>query len=558
MIQKIVPTRDSPIEGRRPSVQVVCRDRWLSELLEGQVGSDPVLPDPPSRILVISPRVPDGAGLPDVSFLKANLERQDWSSLTHVVLLSSALVYGIRSSNPGLMRESQSIEPDSLDEISLPWLEAERFVTVHANLSGTGLTILRPCTVVSSQQKDWLNRFLQARIAVPISGRCPSLQFLDGEGLSQAVESVVRRPQEGVFNLAPRDAMPLHRAMQIARTRRLPLPSWVAAVGGRPQRLIKFCWTVSSRKFNSVYGVNLRSSEAALRHGLGESCVSATVKSSRSSKAIEPKVHDPFGMEPDYIERCGRGRFRFCEKVFWRIDHSGLDNIPSTGGAVLAGTHRGFMPFDGVMMVHLLNRVRRRIPRFLIHPALVKFGHLDGFLKRIGGILANQDNADWVLENREVLGIFPEGIRGAFKKYDRNIYQLGSFGRNDFVKFAVKHQVPIVPFVSLGPAESFPIFKKYNWNRWKRLTGWPAFPMTATWPLLPIPLPTKWHFQILKPIWPHDHGVYSLEDRRGISELSRWVKAQMQSTIDDMVSRRRSIFFGSLDRETAVSAMQEG
>ena len=44
---------------------------------------------------------------------------------------------------------------------------------------------------------------------------------------------------------------------------------------------------------------------------------------------------------------------------------------------------------------------RNRIPRFLIHPSLTKFPFLADFMAKLGGIMACQENGDWVLLHRE-------------------------------------------------------------------------------------------------------------------------------------------------------------
>ena len=239
--------------------------------------------------------------------------------------------------------------------------------------------------------------------------------------------------------------------------------------------------------------------------------------------------------------------------MYWRIEVAGLEHLPLDGGGVLAGLHRGFMPFDGVMLVHLLSKKTGRIPRILMHPALVKFPFLATFLTRLGGIIACQENADHVLQRGEIVGVFPEGIRGAFRMYDRgNTYRLGKF-RDDYVKTALRYGVPIVPFVTVGPAEIFPILAKIEWPWWKRQTHWPCFPITATWPLLPVPLPTKWHIELLPPITTAEYSPEAANDRAVVRQISTQVRDSMQTAIDDLRSRRKSIFFGSIFHQDAGS-----
>src|ERR1041385_8987457 len=113
------------------------------------------------------------------------------------------------------------------------------------------------------------------------------------------------------------------------------------------------------------------------------------------------------------------------------------------------------MAWDAVMTLHLIVRNTGRVPRFLCHPGLLKFRAIANVITRLGGVLANRQNADRILAADELLGILPEGVEGAFSLY-RNAYKLGSFGRDDFVKIALRRRVPIIPFVSLATQKSCP------------------------------------------------------------------------------------------------------
>jgi 1-acyl-sn-glycerol-3-phosphate acyltransferase len=199
------------------------------------------------------------------------------------------------------------------------------------------------------------------------------------------------------------------------------------------------------------------------------------------------------------------------------------------------------------MALHLLVQNLRRYPRFLIHPGLIKFPFLFNYMTKLGGIIACQENAAYVLERDEMLGVFPEGIRGAFALY-RDAYKLGKFGRDEYVKIALRHRAPIIPFITIGSAEIFPILTKIDWGWWKRATEWPAFPITPTFPFLPpIPLPAKWHTQFLPPI--HIEQRYPPEaagDPAMVRAISREVRTSMEEAIAEMLRRRKSIFYGSI------------
>ena len=145
------------------------------------------------------------------------------------------------------------------------------------------------------------------------------------------------------------------------------------------------------------------------------------------------------------------------------------------------------------------------------------------------------------------MGIYPEGIRGAFSLY-RDAYRLGKFGRDEFVRAAIRNRAPIVPFVNVGSAEIFPIIARLDWRWWKRNTEWPFFPITPTWPLLgPLPLPSKWHVRFLPALHVEErYPPEAAEDPSAVRAVSLEVRGMMEAAIGDMLGRRKHIFWGSV------------
>jgi 1-acyl-sn-glycerol-3-phosphate acyltransferase len=179
----------------------------------------------------------------------------------------------------------------------------------------------------------------------------------------------------------------------------------------------------------------------------------------------------------------------------------------------------------------------------LVHPGLLKYPFIANFITKLGGVLACQESANRVLENDELLGVFPEGVEGAFTLY-RHAYKLQSFGRHTFVKLALRHHAPIIPFVTVGSAEALPTFARIKSRRWTRLTDWPYLPL-STFPLLPVPLPSKWHIQFLPPVYLEGQRTLAGQQGALVKAISLDVRARMQQAVDEMLRRRRSIFFGS-------------
>ncbi|MBZ5532557.1 MAG: acyltransferase family protein [Acidobacteriia bacterium] len=263
-----------------------------------------------------------------------------------------------------------------------------------------------------------------------------------------------------------------------------------------------------------------------------------------SATAPRSKIEDS-GLDKEYIQACGRTWFKFLFERYWRVEARGLEHVPRAGRGILVGMHRGFMPWDAVMALHLLVQETGRYPRFLTHPGLLKYPLIANFITKLGGVLACQESADRVLESDELLGVFPEGVEGAFTLY-RHAYQLQGFGRHSFVKMALRHRAPIIPFVTVGSAESLPIFARIKSRRWTRLTEWPYLPF-STFPLLPAPLPSKWHIRFLPAIHLEEHYAPEAEQQNSlVKTISLEVRTRMQQAVDEMVRSRRSIFFGSI------------
>ena len=52
---------------------------------------------------------------------------------------------------------------------------------------------------------------------------------------------------------------------------------------------------------------------------------------------------------------------------WWRVETSGVHNVPATGRALLVANHAGILPWDGTMMsIAILRSHARRYPRFLV------------------------------------------------------------------------------------------------------------------------------------------------------------------------------------------------
>jgi 1-acyl-sn-glycerol-3-phosphate acyltransferase/nucleoside-diphosphate-sugar epimerase len=486
---------------------------------------------------------------PDLAEARRALRVCREAGVPRVIVLSSAEAYGASPRNPGLIAETRALARDAKTAVSTAWLELE-IVAREQLASHAILTILRPCPVPMRGREDYFSRLLTSGVAVTVPGHDPSIQLLHPDDLASAIARAIERSQGGVFNVAPDGVIPLHVALERTSGARLPIPRELQrhlrgfmsglGVGDPIEQLeyIRYSFTVSNQKIKRELGfVPTRSSAQALAALTGE-------PESAASTALGPLEFDDFGLDKDYIAASGRKLFDFLATHYWRIEVEGLEHVPALGKGVLCGLHRGLIAWDGVMIMHLLVERLKRFPRFLVHPTAFQLPFVFDFATKLGGIVACQENADYVLERGELLGIFPEGIRGVFSLY-HEAYQIRKFGRHDFVKIALRHGAPIIPFVILGSAETYPIVGKIEWSWFARKTEWPFFPITPTlFPLMPAPLPVKWYVRFLPPIDVSQHPPEAAKNSAIVRSISDDVKHQMELALADLASRRKSVFFG--------------
>lgn len=256
---------------------------------------------------------------------------------------------------------------------------------------------------------------------------------------------------------------------------------------------------------------------------------------------------DDFGRDPVYAAGV-QPALDFLYRRYFRVDTSGIENVPDTGRVLLVANHSGMLPYDGAMVMHAMHREHpaRRDVRPLVEDFVFHFPYLGTFINRIGGVRACQANAERLLARNQVIVVFPEGIKGMGKLY-RQRYQLQRFGRGGFIKLALRTRSPIIPVAIVGAEEAHPMLAKLTWL--SQSAGIPYVPITPTFPLLGplglMPLPVKWTVRFGPPIdIPGDYGPEAASERLLVNELAESVRSRIQGMVDDILSQRKSVLFG--------------
>jgi 1-acyl-sn-glycerol-3-phosphate acyltransferase len=238
--------------------------------------------------------------------------------------------------------------------------------------------------------------------------------------------------------------------------------------------------------------------------------------------------------------------FEFLYRVWWRVTVSGLENVPGTGRALLVSNHSGVLPWDGAMIktgLHLEHPSRREA-RMLVLDMFTTLPFLQPWLRQMGEVRACPENGERLLRRGELVGVFPEGVKGVGKLF-RDRYRLARFGRGGFIRLALKTHAPIIPVSVVGAEEIYPNLFRLDFLG--RPLGLPYFPITPTFPALglfgTIPLPTKWWIDFGKPIV-FDHPPGIAERPMIVNELADEVRTRLQTMIDSRLARRGDLFRG--------------
>jgi 1-acyl-sn-glycerol-3-phosphate acyltransferase len=156
---------------------------------------------------------------------------------------------------------------------------------------------------------------------------------------------------------------------------------------------------------------------------------------------------------------------------------------------------------------------------------------------------ASPYNAIRLLEQDELVGVFPEGAKGTGKDF-KDRYRLERFGRGGFVELALRTGSPIVPVAVVGSEEIYP--KLGELPTVARLIGAPFFPVTPTFPWLgplgAVPLPSKWRIEFCDPIDVSAYGPDAASDRALVFELSERVRETIQQKLYENLVKRGSAF----------------
>ncbi len=255
---------------------------------------------------------------------------------------------------------------------------------------------------------------------------------------------------------------------------------------------------------------------------------------------------DEWGLDPEILELF-RPFFNFLYDKYWRVETTGLENIPDEGRTLLVVNHSGQLPWDGSMVgtAVLNHHPTQRLVRTLYASWFPTLPFISEFLTKMGQVAANEENGIRLLEQDELVAVFPEGYKGVGKLFKER-YRLARFGRGGFVRMALKTQSPMIPVSVVGAEETYISLAKSP--TMAKMIGFPYFPISPTFPWLGligfVPLPTKWYIDFGEPIPMDGYGPGAVNNVMLVSQLTDQVRNVIQNMIYTRLAERKSVFFG--------------
>jgi nucleoside-diphosphate-sugar epimerase len=124
--------------------------------------------------------------------------------LQHVVLVSSAMVYGAWPNNPVPITEDAALRPDVEFAYARQLGAVEQLVdTWRSSVPGRTATVLRPAVSMAADGTSGLGSALAAGMGQRMGEDDPPAQFLHLDDLASAVLLGAERRLDGVYNVAP-------------------------------------------------------------------------------------------------------------------------------------------------------------------------------------------------------------------------------------------------------------------------------------------------------------------------------------------------------------------
>lgn len=146
------------------------------------------------------------------------------SSVRHVIVKSSTLVYGSSATDPNTFHEDTSRTSPVKNSVERALVEAEGLVRDFSEDNpATRITVLRFANVLGTHLSTPISRNLARPVCPSIFGFDPLVQFMEEDDVVRALLHVTRAGIPGLYNVAGDGRLPWSEVATICGTRLVPL-----------------------------------------------------------------------------------------------------------------------------------------------------------------------------------------------------------------------------------------------------------------------------------------------------------------------------------------------
>lgn len=221
---------------------------------------------------------------------------------------------------------------------------------------------------------------------------------------------------------------------------------------------------------------------------------------------------------------------KFLYEKYFEVEVIGYENIPASGRCLLIANHSGQLPIDAMMLGYALvtNPVAPRAPKGMYERFVPTLPFISIWFSQMGGAVGDIDNCIRMLNNDEIVMVFPEGAKGISKPTSQK-YELQRFGRG-FMHMAKQTNSPIIPIGIAGFEES--MYNFGNIDFLEKFLRFPAAPM-----LVPFLFKSKVIIKIGEPMYFGDQDGADSEAEGEVQRVKDEINKLMHEALEVRAQR---------------------
>lgn len=245
------------------------------------------------------------------------------------------------------------------------------------------------------------------------------------------------------------------------------------------------------------------------------------------------KYQDPWGFNLELCEKTLRALLPIYRRYF-KVRIFGQENV-TDNSFIIVSNHTGQIPLDAMLITiaFAIDIQPPRVLRAMVERFMAQLPFIGDLAAQTGSILGDRANCQYLLENKESILVFPEGIRG-ISKNTTQFYRTQNFSQG-FYRIALQNHTPILPIAVVGAEEMFPFV--WHVKSLAKILKVPALPLSIN--TIPLPSPIDIHIGKLIEV-PSDLSPEAPD--KDIKEQVLKVEGQVKKLLAVGLKHRRPFF----------------